>query len=353
MILRMNYHKFIFNHFTSILILFLSILLPGNASAAQPGIFTIDGTLIDGQIVTITSSGLNFGTKLTAAPILVDLIDNQPRYDSLTDGSPVPTDSNSVWSTNTNTQYSLSRPNRGARQAHYYGVGGKVIIGWPYALANSSQNSLYVSWYYKTDTDPGSEGGSNKFIRIWDDPNGTGTRISWTQMHLTYNISDTTFSESWGDWGGVLNTWNRLELWVDANAGVIKAWTNGALTHNITNFVKTNNGLGLNIDLVGFDNSTGAYASMNSDIGEIYIDNTLARVEISNSSTWSGSTSSEIQIPTSWNSDSIQIEVNQGGLSTLDGAYLYVMDSNGNVNSNGYKLNITAPKRPADVVELP
>ena len=68
---------------------------------------------------------------------------------------------------------------------------------------------------------------------------------------------------------------------------------------------------------------------------EVYIDTTQARVEIGNASSWSACTHREIQIPSSWSSSSISVTVNQGSFSDGGGAYLYVVDSNGNVNDSG------------------
>jgi hypothetical protein len=65
-----------------------------------------------------------------------------------------------------------------------------------------------------------------------------------------------------------------------------------------------------------------------------------ARVEIGDKSTWNSCTYREIQVPTSWTSDKITITSNTGSFPAGSSAYLYVVDSNGLVNSNGYKLII-------------
>jgi len=73
-------------------------------------------------------------------------------------------------------------------------------------------------------------------------------------------------------------------------------------------------------------------------LDDFYFDTTQARVEIGNASTWSGCTWREIQRPTAWSSSSVMIVVNEGGFNSLSGKYLYVVDSSGNVNANGYAL---------------
>jgi hypothetical protein len=78
-------------------------------------------------------------------------------------------------------------------------------------------------------------------------------------------------------------------------------------------------------------------------VDNLYVDNTLARVEIGNAATYSGSTYREIQIPqTTWSSNSIHIKVNTGTFSNGQAAYLYVSDSSGNINANGFPITISA-----------
>ena len=72
---------------------------------------------------------------------------------------------------------------------------------------------------------------------------------------------------------------------------------------------------------------------------EIYADITQARIEIGDTSTWNTNTHREIQIPhTTWVDDQIQFTVNQGAFNNGDPAFLYVVDSNGVVNTTGYPI---------------
>jgi len=73
---------------------------------------------------------------------------------------------------------------------------------------------------------------------------------------------------------------------------------------------------------------------------DIYVDNTRARVEIGDASNWSDCIHRDIQIPTSWSDDSIAIDVNQGSFAVGEDVYLYVVDSDGVVNEEGYPVTI-------------
>ena len=74
---------------------------------------------------------------------------------------------------------------------------------------------------------------------------------------------------------------------------------------------------------------------------DVYMDNSWARVEIGDASTYANCTHREMQIPTAWSTSSISIDVNQGSMSTGT-AYLYVVDDDGAVNSSGYQITISS-----------
>jgi len=73
----------------------------------------------------------------------------------------------------------------------------------------------------------------------------------------------------------------------------------------------------------------------------LYIDNTQARVEIGNASTYATCTHREIQIPSAWAAGSITVTANTG--SFADGAaYLFVIDGDGTASA-GYPITVDAP----------
>ena len=323
------------------------------AANAAPVINNVSGTLEHNGTVTI--SGSNFGTKTQPAPLLYDSVDNQESYATLQDGETIPTSSEYIWSENkdNNVKFSKSRPTRHKYStAQYHAEEARSYLAWPYKLGVREnipeRNTLYVSWYFLTDTDPASEGGSNKFIRIWDDYNGNATRISWTQMHETYN-SNGGLIYSGNAWGGKIGQWNRMEVLVDASNHIIKSWTNGKLIHNITNFYKVTSNQGLSIYVMGFDHNLNGYQNMSIDFDEIYADSTQARVEIGDAPTWQTTSHREIQLPSQWSDTDLTITIKQGTLNDISKSYLYVVDADGKVNEQGYPLCTTCPKSPAGV----
>lgn len=90
---------------------------------------------------------------------------------------------------------------------------------------------------------------------------------------------------------------------------------------------------------------------MEYSIDDVYVDYTWARVEIGDAPTWVSCTRREIQIPSAWSNASITVTVNQGAFQNLGGAYLYVVDANGDVNQNGYALCTACPMPPVLTVQ--
>jgi len=72
---------------------------------------------------------------------------------------------------------------------------------------------------------------------------------------------------------------------------------------------------------------------------DIYVDNTLARVEICSEENWHGKRNCEIQIPFAWSNSSITFTAKQGNFAEGEFAYLYVVDETGTVNENGFEVN--------------
>jgi hypothetical protein len=81
---------------------------------------------------------------------------------------------------------------------------------------------------------------------------------------------------------------------------------------------------------------------------DFYADITWARVMVGNASTFSACTRREIQIPIAWSNSQITISVNKGGFSDLQNTFLYVIDSSGKANANGFHLGSVSSPPPPD-----
>ncbi|MDP3229156.1 MAG: fibronectin type III domain-containing protein [Acidovorax sp.] len=236
----------------------------------------------------------------------------------------------------------------------YAGVGPKPILSYPeYNGPARTFNKMYVSWWYKPSISPGAEGASNKFVRFWDDGNGKGTRVSWTQMHLTCTVPvDYEPEVSWGTWwenGGIAGKWNRHEVELDLSVPRVRNWVNGVAGHNhpcVKHPAYSEKPIALGLigfDHGGYDNGGGDkgynYQTMKTSIDDIYISNSPARVELSDSPTWSGAGQREVLPVKSWAPTKIELGQVRGVLKATTKLYVYVVAPNGSVNANGIPLN--------------
>lgn len=89
--------------------------------------------------------------------------------------------------------------------------------------------------------------------------------------------------------------------------------------------------------------SNGAQRGTWAYYDSLYIDETWHHVTICSSPTWSECRDQEIQIPTAWSDSRITVSVNEGSLDIRDAVYLYVVDKDGNANSNGFALTNSNP----------
>ena len=138
-----------------------------------------------------------------------------------------------------------------------------------------------------------------------------------------------------------------MELYLNVPKGVIQARRNGRLVHDIRNHNWGSNPDGLQPRLWGLDGSGSRnWSGEKVEFSDYYADSTPARVEIGDAPNWSDVRVREPQVPLSWSDDQIRVELYRGLLDRFDGAYLYVIDSDGSVNSKGILLGAPRPKPP-------
>jgi hypothetical protein len=81
-------------------------------------------------------------------------------------------------------------------------------------------------------------------------------------------------------------------------------------------------------------------------LDSIYLDNSFARVEVCDSSTWSARAHCEMQPASTWSEGTITSTLTSGNFTPGQSVYLYVVSEDGTVNSSGYKMQLgpTPPK---------
>lgn len=315
-------------------------------AVAAPAISQVQGQLIQGASITIAGNGFStvdpgLSVKHGIKPLSYRMFGRSPQLQASTAwNQPLWMSRGSSWATPMRPA-AMSAPDASIVDYVYVGL-GKAYNSYLSPFHGANNNKLYVSWQYLPSESPAHSGGSNKFIRIWDNHSGDDTRISWTQMHMTYTGSNRA---SWESWSGTVGQWNHMELWVDGEKGEIIASVNGVVAHKIDNFKKIDQGLGLNIGLLGFDpNKAENYKDMLTVIDNLYASTTRARVIISDKPNWKDARRyGEVQILQEWGPSKIIFKLDAGELGLDKLQYLYVVDKNGEANANGFKLCAGCP----------
>jgi len=326
-----------------------------------PSISSTSGTWSHGNSVTISGSG--FGTKSTAAPVIWDDFEGGTNGNSIHGQDPVVGPN---WDTLTShgvpPVYSTAgnRSNSSLCSMHNFNIqqyncsleywGEHLTVYFTYWWKYSRQ-----SYQYSDNCKPWIEYGSDGHYPVVYSGMSGPSGVLRSNIIDSPNVSAPTY---WGNTtlSEINDTWVRWEVWLEqsdpnVSNGTYQLWTHKpyAGTPNIS--LELNSGENQVMTRTGADGwrqwNFGSYHCMDERspdarsyiyIDDFYFDTTRSRVEIGNASTWSGCTWREIQRPTAWSSTSITVVVNEGGFSGLSGKYLYVVDSDGNVNANGYAL---------------
>jgi len=296
----------------------------------------ITSATLDQTGITIVGSG--FGSD--NPQVFWDNNDSNFSTSGLLEGDAVPSGTGKLWlGENGNQWHSPMKFQKSQTRANkqniiYYNADHSGYLSKP-KMTGTVYDTLYVSWWYKPGKSVTDEGGSNKFIRVWDDTNGYGTRISWTQMHLT--CGDTT---DWSTWNGKVGDWNHHEFYVNLAQKKVVAKINGKISHDTTcEKDPAQADKPIYVQVLGFDHGSEAYATQTTSLDDIYIGNTQARALVSASKQWSNTIQTEVLPIKTWSATKIETEAISGYLRLNNQVYIYVVDKDGNVNTNGFKVS--------------
>lgn len=341
---------------------------------AAPAITSITGTPDDGGSITVNGTG--FTTKSTAAPLVWD------DFESHTTGALV--SATGTWSIDSDEsstyqpKISTSNQRTGSTKSVLVTLNQGDISGSTYQhdlfykdnLAFSSK--IYVDmWVRLNDGEAvgnGGDGSNNYQIKLWRlacalaVPNEypTISLFHWQEAGSTGRYGYYQFTREgsvgvWTDYFTALtqDTYTHFQMIVEpgtlGNAdGNVRIYHNGALAAE-----KLNTQLlfttGRNFDMIRLGEYVGNYSSISvaptTNFDDVYIDNSEARVEIGNASTYSASTHREIQIPSAWSTTAATVTVNAGSFPNGQPAYLFVIDSSG-AASLGYPITLGVAATP-------
>jgi hypothetical protein len=153
-----------------------------------------------------------------------------------------------------------------------------------------------------------------------------------------------------------VDKWHRVEVWADSSSNTVSVAIDGVNAWTKRNWLAPS--LSLNGHTVDYPNmidssSRGCGTAGSYNFDDIFVNFTAARVELGDAATWSAVRKKEVQLPVSWGSGSVTVRVNGGEFASGQSAYLYVVNSSGAVNSNGFPVKLggsaLAPNPPTSV----
>jgi hypothetical protein len=366
--------KVIFNY----LFLFLIIMASGVGSICYAvTIGNISGEISNGQ--TIVINGNNFGSKSTANP-LVSSYHHGTEANNFSSGAIggdwLPRFSIRLSS---NSQYLRTRFNQSSHYAEAeYSLSGYSAIG--YDTPASTGTYFYTSIWYQVTNDifcASTNSANSKFWRWYVNPTGgdggtvsenfAGVSPGGCSSGYETDVNNVGIDGGQGDRIDYLQPthplgeWFHHEVWVFAGTN---NGTNGRYVEKVNGKkVRDWNGWGIinsarphTANYLRFGKVSGSnYAGGSILMDSMYVDNTQAHVFISDRNTmpsnWLNTTTEsydEIQVCSQWNTGQITCTVNQGNFTSGQTAYLYVVDANGNVNTQGYRFTFGSLSSGAD-----
>lgn len=332
------------------IILIIFFLIP-NIAFGAPSISGINGTVSDRQSVTI--SGSDFGLKEQAGPLIWETFDSGTNGQALggwngwvgysgnggtlSDYSPY---SGGLCAYNRTTGPSAEDPVSQEFNTSYKTFTASDVVYYSYVSRMVQSGDVYgvykngrINASPNTYNGPGSIAISDGYI-LWtpgdyavypDNRYFDGLRSSDWHRHQIFKLNSTP---------GVAD--GEVQLFVeDGTVGCQEKLYQNVITRELGySFQQDSVLLGLMFANTRNDGDFRMY------VDDVYVDNTRARVEICDASTWASRTKCDIQIPNEWSGAEITFNVNIPGFIESSESYLYVVDENGEVNTNGFPVVI-------------
>lgn len=322
-------------------VLVLAVVAPAATALAQPDVTGVEGAAQPGR--TFRLFGSEFGTKTRPGPL---------RWDDFQDGNL----GDRLLDYNQGGTFNLQAAE--TRQPTYSDSRGR-FAGDICALQDYSERNnkgmmvledfqeMYATFWAYRDDYAGTAMDVTNCKLFGNFYNGvTGVPESrWDEYwfngsgHLQMN--DCNASNVGNNWVGShprLNEWIRIERYFNYGDpgqpnghayGKINLETIGELNGVFRTNACADDPLGGFVMGNYFRTEDGSGALLRQYISEMYVDTTLARIEIGDDADWNRCTKREIQLPTAWINGVVSIEFNSGSFQAGDQAFAFVVDRNG------------------------
>lgn len=320
----------------------------------MPSISSVSGTLEQGQSIVI--SGSDFGTKSPAAPLWWD--DFEAHTDGVDVGGLSPVHGSTTWSAGNVGGSAIDPIITSANQRTAKSTRSALIDHDPHlnnwtgfisaALGGiGNGGKLYYFFRHRLSKNGNYSDNFKPFV-VWTGA-GTNLYIGYSTPGDDLRTDATARSAPGAIFAGigqddVLDVWAGYEeeIGVATSGGTCRGWV-----HLPTSITQVWNDQSMSSTVPSGESYTdfdfGDYHNTFNyifNIDDCYLDNTFARVMVGDATTWAGCAKKEICIPSAWSSTEITATLRHDAFADDATVYLYVVDSGGNVNSDGFEITL-------------
>lgn len=337
--------------------LFVAIFLSAVLAHAEPRVSLVSGEVSHGERVVVQGRG--FGNKSVAGPTIFETVEGG-RFSSRWTGTGDLTPSKNIQRHHHSrhhahlnlhqgaTDGSFSLTNRSSRSwflAYWF----RLERNWNWGTTDKTGNDRFLSWVHMAHLRDRKNVGEDVQI-VLDSVGGrialvgagltteegvtlsTGVRGSLTPRrwhHFQMEFLEST-QASFDD--------GRLRLWLD---GKLMADKDSLITRKSLVDEKIPTVIGLS-DAWGPNTLTGERDDPLNElyVDDVYVDVSLARVELGDRPLYSDCTHRELQPVAEWSSQRLEFSVNQGSFKDGTPVFLFIHDADGEVNENGIPLSM-------------
>lgn len=328
--------------------------------SAEPTISAVSGSMTHKDSVTI--AGLNFGSRPSSEPV---------KWDDFEDGFNGQTLGNG-WTKFTASgddpaHYTTTVLRKGSNVSVECAMIKAYDVSFGYDWAKPPSPNRFYLTFWRNNHVIGTHSDNYKSIRFYGNASN-GEPQAWygvqngTSPFIVVQHYDGSSAVNWFSKLTENEQWVREEYYLDMGSegksdGTFYYWIQNqkdkvALRGALTNQKFLTDSYRIDKIRIGHYWNQNA-GDLRAYFDDVYIDLTQARVEIGNAPSWGSCTFREIQIPSAWSDSSITFTVNRGSFGDGNNAYLYVVDSNGNVNSQGYPIIIGASNPGSELISAP
>jgi len=327
----------------SVLLFLACVLWLAESGSAAPVIVSVNGALGDKQ--TLVIRGIDFGNKNPAHPYLYAGFDSDLKPSRLSRQKKWSAVENMEWCPNGRSGQPCARSKAGT-------IRWKMRADWD-AWTKEGQE-VYVFKQQKMNFIITSDTQNWKIWRMWPTPMNYPNIYAASNNGRVFVENVGPESGFWADFSPKSTDWMSSEIIFKASSapnakdgvciiayngipvaqGSVLTRSDEAPAYMTQNYLV--HGVPANLELWNPPWS-GDNAMW---VDDVYADTSWARVMLANGPTPVGSTHWEIQVPLQWSDKRIAVQSNSGNFSNGEQAFLYVFDSNGISNFQGYPVTI-------------